>query len=113
MADANDRGDQCIYLLSYLKTSICDCLKNVEGLNHGRIGLCDLKFNKKLSSGDLIIPAFVRTCFRDHLNGEDNVSVPVKGEKRNYKVVAMEEFQTSYNGFLNFLAYDFWSRSFY
>ena len=28
------------------------------------------------------------------------------------KVVAMEEFQTSYNGFLNFLGYDVWSRSF-
>ena len=25
----------------------------------------------------------------------------------------MEEFQTSYNGFLNFLGYDFWSHSFY
>ena len=37
----------------------------------------------------------------------------LRGEKRNYKVVAMEEFQTSYNGFLNFLGYDFWSRSFY
>ena len=31
-----------------------------------------------------------------------------RGEKLNYKVVAMEEFQTSYNGFVNFLGYDFW-----
>ena len=37
----------------------------------------------------------------------------VKGEKVNYKVVAMEEFQTSDNGFLNFLGIEFWSRSFY
>ena len=29
-----------------------------------------------------------------------------KGEKLNYKVFAMEEFQTSY-GFLNFIAYYF------
>ena len=30
-------------------------------------------------------------------------------ENPNYKVVAMVEFQTSYNGFLNFLSYDVWS----
>ena len=43
---------------------------------------------------------------------EKNEKIYIKGEKLNYKVVAMEEFQTSYNGFLNFLGYDFWSRSF-
>ena len=37
----------------------------------------------------------------------------LREEKLNYKVVAMEEFQTSYNGFLNFLGNDFWSRLFY
>ena len=30
----------------------------------------------------------------------------LRGEKLNYKVVAMEEFQTSYNKFLNFLNHD-------
>ena len=77
MADANDRGDQWNDLLSCLKTSFCDSLKNIERLNQSRIGLCYLKFNKKLSSGDLIVPAFVRTCFVDQLNGEDNVSARV------------------------------------
>ena len=33
----------------------------------------------------------------------------LRGEERNYKVVAMEEFQTSYKGFLILLGYDFWS----
>ena len=34
-------------------------------------------------------------------------ALKLKGEKLNYKVVVMEEFQTSYNGFLNFPGYDF------
>ena len=36
-----------------------------------------------------------------------HISKHFKGEKLNYKVVAMEEFQTSCNGFLHFLGYDF------
>ena len=34
-------------------------------------------------------------------------------ENPNYKVVAMEEFQTSHNRFFHFPGYDFWTRSFY
>ena len=37
----------------------------------------------------------------------------LRGENPNYKVVVMGEFQMSLNGFLNFLGYDVWSRSFY
>ena len=62
-------------LLPHLKLLICDSLKNVEGLDQSRIGLCSLKFNKKLSIGDLIIPAFIRTCFGDLSGSEEDVSL--------------------------------------
>ena len=62
-------------LLSHLKLLICDSLKTVEGLDHSRIDLCSLKFNKKLSSGDLIIPAFIRTCLGDRVCSEEDVSL--------------------------------------
>ena len=62
-------------LLPHLKLLICDSLKNVEGLDHSSIDLCSLKFNKKLSSGDLIIPAFIRTCFGDPSCSEEDVSL--------------------------------------
>lgn len=62
-------------LLSHLKLLICDSLKTVEGLDHSRIGLLSLKFNKKLSSGDLIVPAFVRTCFGGLTCSKEDVSL--------------------------------------
>ena len=41
------------------------------------------------------------------------LNLGLREQKLNYKMVAMEEFQTSYKGFLYFLGYDFRSRSFY
>lgn len=70
MADTN-HDFKISDLLSHLKRLICDSLKTVEGIDQTKIRLCSLKFNKKLSSGDLIVPAFVRTCFGDRSNKEE------------------------------------------
>ena len=78
MADIDGCGqdfEQCSDILPCLKRSIFDSLKSVEEIVQSRIGLCSLKFNKKLLSGDLIVPAFVRTCFAgDHVAMDNEVS---------------------------------------
>ena len=56
-------------LLCYLKRSMTESLKAIEGLREKRI---TLKWNKKLSIADIVIPAFTRTCFSDRSSiGED------------------------------------------
>jgi len=79
MADVSEVGMEWGDLLLSLKRAICDSLKTVEGLDERRIDSCCLKVNKKLKSGDLIVPAFVRTCVGDQLNSKDinNVGLSV------------------------------------
>ena len=71
MADVSEVGMEWGDLLLYLKRAICDSLKTVEGLDQRRIGLCCLQFNNRLfSSGDVVVPTFVRTCVGDQLNSK-------------------------------------------
>ena len=49
-------------LLLFLRRSICESLKAIEGLEQRRI---TLKLNKKLSWADFIVPALTRTCVGD------------------------------------------------
>ena len=77
MADIGGCGqdfEHCSDILPCLKRSIFDSLKSVEEIVRSRIGLCSLKFNKKRLSGDLIVPAIVRTCFAgDHVAMDNEV----------------------------------------
>ena len=65
-----DRGrfveePECSDLLPCLKRLVCQALSTVDGLDRRKLDSCFLKLNKKLESGDLIIPAFVRTSLAD------------------------------------------------
>ncbi|XP_074609834.1 DALR anticodon-binding domain-containing protein 3-like isoform X1 [Acropora palmata] len=56
-------------LLWSLKRSITESFKAIEGIREKRI---TLKWNKKLSIADIVIPAFTRICFTDPSSiGED------------------------------------------
>ena len=55
-------------LFPYLKRLFCEALRTVNSLNRSKLDSCSLKFNKRLVNGDLIIPAFVRTCLGDVMN---------------------------------------------
>ena len=69
MADMRHIGD----LFPYIKRLVCEALRTVDCLDQRKVDSCCLKFNKKLANGDLIIPAFVRTCLGDVMN-DDKVS---------------------------------------
>ena len=46
----------------------CEALRTAIGLDQSKLNSCSLKFNKRRVNGDLIIPAFVRTCLGDVMN---------------------------------------------
>lgn len=56
-------------LLWFLNRAITESFKAIEGIREKRI---TLKWNKKLSIADIVIPAFTRICFTDPSSiGED------------------------------------------
>ena len=57
-------------LLWSLKRSITESFKAIEGIREKRI---TLKWNKKLSIADIVIPAFTRICFTDPSSIGENV----------------------------------------
>ena len=73
MADMSGRTFHIGDLFSYIKRLFCEALRTVDCLDQRKVDSCSLKFNKKLVNGDLIIPAFVRTCLGDVMN-DDKVS---------------------------------------
>ena len=61
--------NQCDLLWS-LKRSITESFRTIEGIREKRI---TLKWNKKLSIADIVIPAFTRICFTDPSSIGENV----------------------------------------
>ena len=49
-------------LFPHLKHLFCEALRAVSWLDQRKLDSFSLKLNKKPVNGDLIIPAFVRTC---------------------------------------------------
>jgi len=68
MADVSVRTVYDGDLFPYLKRLFCEALRTVSWLDQRKLDSFSLKFNKKLLNGDLIIPAFVRTCLGDVMN---------------------------------------------
>jgi len=77
MADVSEKAVHDGDLFPYLKRLFCETLSTVNCLDQSKLDSCSLKINKKLVNGDLIIPAFVRTCLGDVIN-DDKVSLLVK-----------------------------------
>ena len=65
MADVGEGFEQLSDLLPCLKRLVCEALRTIDGLDQSKMDSCSLKLNKKLVNGDLMIPAFVRTCLGD------------------------------------------------
>ena len=79
MADVSERNFHDGDLFPYLKRLFCEALGTVSWLDQRKLDSFSLKFNKKLLNGDLIIPAFVRTCLGDVVNDNKvHVSLLVK-----------------------------------
>ena len=73
MADVSGRAVYDGELLPHLKRLLWEALRTVSGLDQRKLDLFPLKFNKKLLNGDLIIPAFVRTCLGDVYMNDNKV----------------------------------------
>ena len=68
MADVSGQTFHDVDLFPYLKRMFCEALRTAIGLDQSKVNSCSLKFNKRRVNGDLIIPAFVRTCLGDVMN---------------------------------------------
>ena len=70
MADTRGRTFHIGDLFPDIKRLFCEVLRTFDCLDQRKVDSCSLKFNKKLVNGDLIFPAFVRTCLGDVMNDD-------------------------------------------